>query len=123
MKKTPQKPATGIMQTGEYPDAKVFKVACACFNPEHDVDMWIEVDTEDTYGVQVNFYVTATTPFWKEGFSRIKTAWNVLTKGVHKSEHTMLLHEQAAMNLAFAINDNIKILKARKNELDRKTSS
>lgn len=116
MKLTPQKPAMGILQTNEYKDAKVFKVECSCQDPDHAVDMWIEVDADQVYDVVVSFYVTTKTPFWKDGFSRIKTAWQVLTTGIHKSENHLYLGDQAAMNLAFAINDNIKILKARRND-------
>jgi hypothetical protein len=106
-----QTPAEGIMQTGEWRDAKTYVIACECSDSEHQVNMWIEVDGDDeTQDVQVGFYVDTWTPFWDSKFNRFKAAWDILFKGVNRQEHHLLLRKQAAVNFAKTIEKVVKEL-------------
>lgn len=108
-----QQPAQGIMQTSEWPDAKTYTIACECTDPDHQVNMWIEVDSDnDTQDVQVAFYVDTWTPFWDSKFNRFKAAWDILVKGVNRQEHHMILRKQAALNFASTIETVVGELEA-----------
>ena len=102
-----QEPAEGIMITGNYTNSRSYLVECECSDPSHAAHMYIEADN-DTKDVTLEFYVSTRTPDWKSGFSRIKTAWNVLTKGYHESENHLVLNQQSAINLAKTIENTIK---------------
>jgi hypothetical protein len=107
-----QKPAQGISLIGDWGNARNYHIECDCSSSDHSVKMWIEVDKDkDIPDVQVSFYVDTWTPFWEDSFSRIRTAWNVLFKGVNRQEHHIILNQQAALNLA-------KVIEATVNELD-----
>ena len=107
-----QKPANGIMLTNDWKDAKSFHIECECTDPDHAVDMWIEVDQDEDLSntVNVSFYVKTTNVFWKKGYNRFRAAWDILTKGVHQQEHHLILHRQAALNMANAITRTVKEL-------------
>ena len=86
-------------------------INCDCTDPDHAVDMWIEVNRDaDIETVDVTFYVKTTNEFWQEGYSRIRAAWDILTKGVHTQSNTLLLDRQSALNVAEAIKSTIKEL-------------
>lgn len=103
-----QTPAEGISLNRDWGDAKSYRITCDCGSPEHDVNMWIEVDGDkDVQDVQVGFYVEGWTPFWETKFSRIRAAWDILFKGYHKQEHHMILRKQAALNFAETIKQAI----------------
>jgi hypothetical protein len=127
-----QTPAQGIMKTGEFGDSKFYKVVCGCGQPDHDIDF--EVEAAET-GVNVNTYVTAKTDYWSEsvkkrydidspwlqewdwfwkdlvnGFvTRVKLTCTLWTHGYIKTESTIAMSEQQALNYAetlkSAIND------------------
>ena len=106
-----QKPANGIMLTNEWKDAKTFHIECECTDPDHAAVMWIEVDREKDFdAVNVSFYVNTSNPFWEKGYNRVRAAWDILVKGVHQQEHHMILHRQAALNMADAIRRTVKEL-------------
>lgn len=103
------KPAQGIMKTADYGDAKSFRVACECTDPGHDVNAWIEIDSDrEIREITLGFYVETQTPFWSKGFNRFKAAWDLLVKGSHRSEHHLVLNRSSAENFAQAITDSIK---------------
>lgn len=106
-----QQPAEGVSCTGIWNDARSFRIGCDCTDPNHDVNMWIEVKHDsEVKEVEVGFYVEGISPFWSQGWSRIKAAWQILTQGYHRSEHHLLLKPQAAMNMAEAIKTNVELL-------------
>lgn len=130
-----QAPAQGIMQIGEYGDSKFYKVVCGCGQPDHDIDF--EVEACDT-GVNVNTYVTAKSDywtdtakkrydidtvwmqewdwFWKDLFNglvrRVKLTWEIWTTGYVRTESTIAMNEQQALNYADTIKSAIKDVKA-----------
>lgn len=108
-----EKPAKGIMQTGEWPNAMSFRTECECSDPDHAVATWIEIkDDAEVDHVEVGFYVNTQTPVWN--ISRWRAVWNLLTRGYHEGQHTLLLNSQAAVNLAAAIQDSVKKLQQKK---------
>ena len=127
-------PAQGIMKTGDYGDSKFYKVVCGCGSPDHDIDF--EVEAQDT-GVSVNTYVSAKSDYWTETFEkrydidndflqsldwiwkdlangfirRLKLTWTVWTQGYIKTESTIAMTEQQALNYAETIKSAIQDVK------------
>ena len=92
-----QTPAQGIMLDSD--------------DGDHQVHMWIELDSDqDINLVNMTFYVNTTTPFWKQGFSRFRAAWDILVHGYREDQHTLLLTKQAALNVADTITQVVKEL-------------
>jgi len=134
----PQTPAQGIMKTGEFGDSKFYKVTCSCGQPDHDVDFCVEAD--DT-GVNVTTYVTAKSDYWSDALKqrydidspwlqefdwfwkgavnglvrRLKLTWSIWTQGYVKTETTIAMSEQQALNYAETLKSAIKDVKDFKN--------
>ena len=124
----------GIMKTGEYGDAKFYKVACQCGSPDHDIDF--EVEACET-GINVNTYVTAKTDHWTEAVKkrydidtvwmqewdwfwkdivnglirRVKLTWEIWSKGYVRTETTIAMNEQQALNYAETLKSAIRDVK------------
>ena len=110
-----QKPARGIMFNADYGSSKSYTIACDCQDGDHQVHMWIEINSDkDTKDVEMTFYVNTTTPFWLPRFSRIRAAWDILTKGYREDQHSLILNKQAALNVASTINQVVKELEGKK---------
>lgn len=137
-----QTPAEGILKTGDYGDSKFYKVVCGCGQPDHDLDFCVEA--EDT-GISINTYVTAKTDYWGNTFEyrhdiespwlaeidyfwkdiangfirRVKWTWRIWTQGYVKTETTISMTKQQALNYAetirSAINDVETFEKGNKN--------
>ena len=106
-----QSPAQGIMINNEYKDSTSYTIACSCYETDHQVHMWIDVDGDALCkDVNLTFYVNTTTPFWKKGFSRIKAAWDILVNGYREDHHTLILNRASALNMAYAISETISKL-------------
>jgi len=129
-----QTAAEGIMKTGEYGDAKFYKVVCQCGDPDHDIDF--SVEAEDT-GVNVNIYTTTKTDHWTESIkkrydidnpyfqeldwtlkdiwnglvTRLKLTWRIWTKGYIKTEITVAMTEQQAINYSETLKSAVKDVK------------
>lgn len=134
-----QVPAEGIMKTGEYGDSKFYKVVCGCGQPDHDIDF--EVEASDT-GVTVNTYVTAKSDYWSEATKkrydidtiwmqewdwfwkdlfnglarRIKLTWEIWSKGYVRTETTIAMNEQQALNYAETLKSAINDVKVFRNQ-------
>jgi hypothetical protein len=107
----PTLPAQGIMTTGVYDDARSFRVACDCHDNEHDVDVWIEVETEkEVPEITVTFYRELDTPWWEQGFNRFREAWNILVHGRSRFSGALIMQAEAADNLCNAIQTSIQRL-------------
>jgi len=129
-----QAPAEGIMKTGEYGDSKFYKVVCGCGQPDHDLDF--EVEASDT-GITINTYVTAKSDywteatkkrydidtvwmqewdwFWKDLFNglvrRVKLTWEIWFNGYIRTESTIAMNEQQALNYAETIKSAVNDVK------------
>ncbi len=127
-------PALGIMKTGEFGDSKFYKVVCGCGQPDHDIDF--EVEAVDT-GINVNTYVVSKTDYWSESFKkrydidniwlqewdwfwkdlingfvcRVKLTWTVWIRGYVKTESTIAMTEQQALNYAETLKSAIQDVK------------
>lgn len=127
-------PALGIMRTSDFGDSKFYKVVCGCGQPDHDIDF--EVEAADT-GINVNTYVISKTDYWSESFkkrydidntwlqefdwfwkdlcngiiSRSKLTWTVWTRGYVKTESTIAMTEQQALNYAETLKSAIQDVK------------
>jgi len=104
-----QKPAQGIMLERDFETAKVYKIACDCGSDDHAISAWIEIDADrELQDVQVGFYLNTWTPHWSPRFNRFKAIWKLLTTGVIKLEHHLILNKQTALNFSATIDQAIK---------------
>jgi hypothetical protein len=125
-------PADGVMKTHDFGNAKVYKVACRCGQPDHEINVEVE---STVCGIDVNTYINTKTDYWTETFkkrydinnqwlqeldwcwkdlingvvSRVKLTWTIWTKGYVETQSTISMSEQQALNyseiLKSAIND------------------
>jgi hypothetical protein len=99
-----QKPAEGILKTGDFGDAIFYHIRCDCGNEDDSHE--IEVEADDMH-IQVHVYVKVHTKWWEK--KRWKQLWQLLTKGYAEMQSTIILKEQVALNYAetlkSAIND------------------
>jgi hypothetical protein len=97
-----QAPAEGIMQTNDWGDSKVYRVACNCHDESHNHNVWIEADDHD---IVVTVYTTGKTNFWSK--TRWYHIWTLLTKGYIDTESSVHLTRQQAFNYANTLLDAI----------------
>jgi len=113
-----QIPAEGIMQTNDWGDSKVYRVACNCHDETHNHNVWIEADDHD---IIVTVYTTGKSNFWSK--TRWYHIWTLLTKGYIDTESSVHLTRQQALNYAetlkSAIEDVDSFRKARQNKEER----
>ena len=105
----PQTPAEGILQTGDYTDAKSYHVVCDCGDPDHSHNLWIEAD--DT-GITVSIYAEVKTPWWS--MNRWQQIWTLLTRGHLRQETVLTMDEQTALNYAETLKQAIKDVKVQR---------
>jgi hypothetical protein len=100
----PQTPAEGIMQTNDWGDSKVYRIACNCGDESHNHNVWVEADEHD---IMVNIYTTGKTNYWSK--TRWYHIWTLLTKGYIDIESSVHMSKQQALNYAetlkSAVND------------------
>jgi len=123
----PQKPAQGIMLLRDFGDkdkpCKNYHIECECGSSDHSVKMWIEIDPDhETQDIQISFYADTWTPWWDKYYNRFKCIWKLLTTGVVRYEHHMILNKQAALNLANTILTDVAKLEEGKKNANRKRS-
>lgn len=113
-----QKPAEGIMKTGDWGTAKSYKVVCDCGQSDHDHNVWVE---SDETGINVTIYADVKTDFWSK--NRWNQIWHLLIKGYSKYETVISMNEQEALNYAetlkTAIQDVKDLKEKRKNGTDQ----
>ena len=90
-----QIPAEGIMQTNNWGNSKVYRIACNCGDENHNHNMWVEADDCD---IVVTIYTTGKTNFWSK--TRWYHIWTLLTKGYVDTESAVHLNKQQALNYA-----------------------
>jgi hypothetical protein len=105
-----QKPATGIMETNNFRDAKVYRVACECGDANHDHNVWVEADDSNT--ISVTIYTQQKSKWW--AMNRWQKIWTLLTKGYIEYETSIILKEQQAVNYAEALKSAAKDIAAYK---------
>jgi hypothetical protein len=90
-----QAPAEGILQRGDWGDAKSYVVPCSCGDDTHTHSVWIEA--EDS-GVSVTTSTKLKSKWWS--MNRFKIIWTLLTKGYVEYEGTIIMTPQQAINYA-----------------------
>ncbi len=122
------------MKTSDFGDSKFYKVVCGCGQDDHSIDF--DVEAAET-GINVNTYVTVKTDYWSESIKkrydidnpylqeldwalkdiwngfviRLKLTWTVWTKGYVKTESTIAMTEQQALNYAETLKSAIQDVK------------
>ena len=97
-----------IMQTGEWPDADCYRVACDCHHNDHDLDVWIEVERDtEVQEITLTFYKELYTPVWERGFNRFREALRILFTGSSRMAGTIILKRDVAQNLINTIQHSI----------------
>lgn len=111
---TPQKPAEGILTLDDSTHYTAFQVECNCTCEDHafTVTICVERDTDVGFDdfVDVTTYGKLYTN-WKKSSSlwlRLKSAWQILWSGVIELEHSTMLSDQAALNLAEALKTSVE---------------
>jgi len=134
-------PALGIMKTKDFGDSVWYNVACECSDSSHDINFNVSVEDDV---IAVNTHVESRTDYWSETFdkrydidntwlqefdwawkdlvngfvARVKLTWRLWTKGYIRTESTVMLSEQQALNYAETLKTAIKDLetfKAKRN--------
>lgn len=101
-------PAKMIMQTGDWPDADAYRVACDCHHNDHDLDVWIEVESDrEVREITLTFYKELYTPVWEQGFNRVREAFRILFTGSTRVAGTIILKQDVAQNLLATIQRSI----------------
>jgi hypothetical protein len=106
-----QKPAEGILKTGEFGLYKSYHIECECGSPECAHKVSIEADDME---VTVNFYFTLRSKWYN--MNRWKQIWQILTKGYLDLESTLVMNEQTALNYAETLKTAAKDVKVLRNE-------
>ena len=106
-----QKPAEGILKTGECGDAMFYHIRCDCGGD--DCTHEVEVEADD-FGIQVHIYVKNHTRWWEK--NRWKQIWQIITKGSAQMDTTIIMNEQTALNYAETLKSAIADVKAFKDK-------
>lgn len=88
-----EKPAEGILKTGNFGPAVSYYIRCQCGNEDCAHDLEVEADDTD---ITVHIYHNQHTKWWEA--NRFKQIWNILTKGYAEMQTTIVLDEQTALN-------------------------
>lgn len=112
---TAQDPADGVMKTGD----SMYRIACNCGTPEHDVTMSVDLDDRDM--PSITFYTQTSTTWWKQPFkitytegwplwqaklflnaaiNKVSLVYDVLFKGRVEFETVVILTRQQCLTLA-----------------------
>lgn len=106
-----ERPALGISRSDSFSDAQAYHVECSCTDPDHAVEVWIEVSSEPDFPeVEVTFYAKTNFTRWRNVRERVKVAWGVLFGDGYEQNHSLLLKKQAALNFAAALEAAIEDL-------------
>lgn len=139
----PEKPAEGIMKTGDYGDSKFYKIGCKCGNEDDDIHFEVEAD-EVGININVNTWTHPKTDWWNRvveenhtprfesswlysvdesirsfinGFAhRIKISYALWTSGYLKYSQTTIMSEQQALNYAHTLINAIEDVKTFRKE-------
>lgn len=107
----PEKPAMGILKTGDFGPYKSYQVQCECHSPECSHHVYVEADSME---VTVTIDLTMRSKWYS--MNRWKQIWSILTKGYVDTETTLVMHEQTALNYAETLRTAIKDVKSFRND-------
>jgi hypothetical protein len=107
-----QKPAEGILKTGEFGTSKWYHIRCECGNDDCSHEVEVEADECD---VSVHIYAKNHTRWWSK--NRWSQIWQILVKGYAEMQTTIVLNEQTAINYAEALKSAAADVKALRAEM------
>ena len=97
-----------IMKTGEWPDSDAYRVACECQSNSHDLDVWIEVESDKmAQDITVTLYKELYTPVWESGFNRFREALRVLFTGSTRVSGSIIMKKDVAQNFINTVQQSI----------------
>lgn len=132
----PQKPAEGIMLSGDYEDTKFFKTTCSCGSDDHTIDISISYE-KDVDDIVVEFYSKQKSLYWQkvagwnvykidntwlfsivyfiQGFinglgHRLKVTKDLWWNGYIEYQSDTIMSKQTALNMSEAIKNTIEEL-------------
>ena len=101
-----------IMKTGEWSDADAYRVACECHSSDHDLDVWVEVESDQEVNeITLTLYKELYTPVWESGFNRFREAWQILVHGRSRFSGSLIIRSETAQHLCDAIQTQIARLR------------
>jgi hypothetical protein len=113
---TPEKPAQGILKTGDFGDSIWYHVRCSCGSDDCSHEVNVEADEVE---VSVHIYANNHTKWWEK--NRWQQIWQILTKGYAEMQTTIVLEEQTAINYAAALTNAVEDVKVlRKKMMDER---
>lgn len=101
-----QKPAEGVLKTGDFGDAMFYHIHCVCGS--EDCAHEVEIEADDIH-VQVHIYHVQHTKWWQK--NRWQQIWQILTKGYADMQTTIVMREQTALNYAETLKSAVKDVK------------
>lgn len=117
MSLTSEAPAEGILKMKGWNDSHVYHVECSCTSPDHALQAWVEIDTEEDWPApQLTFYVQDHYPNWNGFFRRLKDAVGILFGQPLTRSHSLLLTRQSAVNFTAALNQSIEDLEEKESD-------
>jgi hypothetical protein len=110
-------------------DAITFRVGCQCHSPDHDLCVWIDIDTDnETKMIITHFNQTTRTKWWKRPteytwlnaiINRITGIWELAFKGYIEFHSDFYLNEEALTNLIDELERSKETLEKTRNVNDR----
>jgi hypothetical protein len=101
-------PTRNIMRTGEWSDADCYRVACDCHDRDHDLDVWIEVESDrEVQDVTVTLYKELYSPVWEPGFNRFCEAIRLLFTGTTRVAGSIIMRRAVAENFLATVRQSI----------------
>jgi hypothetical protein len=116
-----EKPAQGILKTGEWGDSIWYHVRCSCGSDDCSHEVNVEADECE---VSVHIYANNHTKWWEK--KRWSQIWQILTKGYAEMQTTIVLDEQTAINYAAALTnavEDVKVLKNLRKAVQKRSST
>jgi hypothetical protein len=101
-----EKPAEGVLKTGDFGDAMYYHIRCDCGN--EDCAHELEIEADDAH-VQVHIHYTQHTKWWER--HRWSQIWQIITKGYAEMQTSLVMNEQVALNYAETLKSAVKDVK------------
>ena len=103
-----KQPLRNIMKTGEWSDADAYRVACDCHDSDHDLDVWIEAETDhETKDITITLYKELYSPVWDTGFNRFREALRLLFTGSTRVAGSIIMRREIAQNFIDVVQSSI----------------
>lgn len=112
-----QKPAEGVLKTGDFGDAMFYHIHCDCSS--EDCAHEVKIEADDIH-VCVHIYHVQHTKWWQK--NRWQQIWQILTKGYAEMQTTIVMNEQTALNYSEVLKSATKDVKVFKDARQKKAT-